>query len=202
TQQDVVLRWNQATLDAIRLDASAPPMASRALAMVSTAIFDTVSAVEGTPGYLVKLTPPAGASAEASAAAAAHTVLSYLYPAQQAAFDATLAASLAQVPAGPAQADGVTFGRAVGNAVIALRADDGARQFVDYTPANANPATWQPTLPMFDEALLPQSATVTPVALTSPNQLRPAAPPALGSAHYAAALNEAKAKGRATGSRP
>src|SRR5205085_12403748 len=100
TQQDVVLRWNQATLDAIRLDASAPPMASRALAMVSTAIFDTVSAVEGTPGYLVKLTPPAGASAEAAAAAAAHKVLSYLYPAQQAAFDATLTASLTLGPPG------------------------------------------------------------------------------------------------------
>lgn len=57
-RQDVVLRWNQATLNAIRLDASPPPVATRALAMVGTAIFDAVSAIEGTPGYLVKLTPP------------------------------------------------------------------------------------------------------------------------------------------------
>ena len=34
------VRWDQATLDAIRLDASAPPVASRALAMVSAAVFD------------------------------------------------------------------------------------------------------------------------------------------------------------------
>ncbi len=198
--QDVVLRWNQATLDAIRLDATTPPAATRALAMVGTAIFDAVSAIEGTPGYLVKLTPPAGASAEAAAAAAAHKVLSYLYPAQQVAFDATLAAALAQVPAGLPKTDGVTFGRSVADAVIALRANDGARAFVDYAPANTNPGTWQPTPPMFDEALLPQWAAVTPFALSSPSQFRPAAPPALTSADYAAAVNEVKAKGRATGS--
>ena len=75
--------------------------------MVGTAIFDAVSAIEGTPGYLVKLPAPAGASAEAAAAAAAHQVLSYLYPGQQAAFDAVLAAALAQVPDGPASDAGV-----------------------------------------------------------------------------------------------
>jgi hypothetical protein len=131
-RQDVVLRWNQATLDAIRLDASAPPVATRALAMVSTAIFDSVSAIEGTPGFLVKLVPPAGASAEAAAAAAADRVLSYLYPAQQANFDATLSASMAQVPAGASQTNGVTFGQAVGDAVLAVRANDGYDRFVDF----------------------------------------------------------------------
>jgi hypothetical protein len=199
-RQDVTLRWEQATLDAIRLDATAPPVASRALAMVSTAVFDAVSAVEGTPGYLVKLTPPTGASAEAAAAAAAHGVLSYLYPAQQAAFDATLAASLAQVPDGASKTAGVAFGRSVGDAVVALRANDGARDFVDYVPADANPGTWQPTPPAYAEALLPQFATVQPFALNAPDQFRPPAPPALGSAEYAAALNEVEAEGRATGS--
>jgi hypothetical protein len=199
-QQDVALRWTRATLDAIRLDASAPPAAARALAMVSTAVFDAVSAIEGTPGYLVKLTPPAGASAEAAAAAAGHDVLSYLYPAQQATFDATLAASLAQVPAGASQTAGVAFGQSVGDAVIAQRAGDGALDATDYVPADANPGTWRPTPPMYAEALLPQFATVRPFALSSPGQFRPPAPPALGSTAYAAALNEVEAKGRATGS--
>lgn len=101
---------------------------------------------------------------------------------------------------GPAKTNGVSFGQAVGDAVVALRANDGSRDFVDYTSANTNAGTWQPTPPMFDEALLPQWATVTPFALNSPSQFRPAAPPAVGSAEYAAALNEVKAKGRATGS--
>src|SRR5205814_3564848 len=50
------------------------------------------------------------------------------------------------------------------------------------------------------EGPLPQWGTVTPIPLSSPIQFRPAAPPALDSADYAAALNEVKAKGRATGS--
>src|SRR5205085_1258481 len=167
-RQDVVLRWDLATLDAIRLDASAPPVASRALAMVSAAMFDAVSDIEGTPGYLVRLTPQAGASAESAAAAAAHRVLSYLYPAQQSAFNAALAASLAQISAGSSRTNGESFGQAVGDAVIALRADDGSRRFVDYTPGS-EPGAWQLTPPMYDEALLPQWATVTPFALNSPN---------------------------------
>ena len=199
-QQDVVLRWNEAALNAIRLDASAPPVATRALAMVGTAIFDAVSAIEGTPGYLAKLTPPLGASAEAAATTAAHRILSYLYPGQQAAFDATLTAALAQVAAGASKTDGEAFGRAVGNAVIALRANDGSRQFTDYVPPDTNEGTWQPTTPMFAEALLPQWATVTPFVLNSPDQFRPAAPPDLGSVEYATALNEVQIKGRATGS--
>src|SRR5207248_1162009 len=104
------------------------------------------------------------------------------------------------VPAGQSQTDGVTFGRAVGAAVIALRADDGSQRLVDYIPTDTNAGTWQPTPPSFADALLPQWATVTPFALSSPDQFRPAPPPALDSAAYAAALNEVEAKGRATGS--
>jgi hypothetical protein len=53
---------------------------------------------------------------------------------------------------------------------------------------------------MYALPLLPQWATVRPFALTSPDQFRPAAPPALDSQQYADALNEVKAKGAATGS--
>lgn len=197
--QDVVLRFNDAALNAIRIDASAPTTASRALAMVSTALLDAVSAIEGTPGFLVRLTPPAGASAEAAAAAAAHRVLNYLYPAQAAAFAETLALALAQVPDGQSKDDGIAFGRLIADATIAQRVDDGSTGFVDYN-SPGGPGFWQPTLPMFDVALMPQWATLRPFALTSPDQFRPVAPPDITSADYAAALAEVMAKGRATGS--
>src|SRR5262249_34094659 len=42
--QDPVLAWNQELLESVRQDASTPPFASRAMAMVHAALFDAVSA--------------------------------------------------------------------------------------------------------------------------------------------------------------
>lgn len=198
-QADVVLTWNQVLLEAIRLDATPPPMASRGMAMVSLAMYDTINAIEGTPGYYVSLSAQPGSSADAAVASAAHRVLSYLYPGQQAFFDTQLAASLALVPNGVGKTDGIALGQNIAGAIIAIRATDGWNDFIDYVPGN-QPGDWQPTAPMFDVALLPQWADLTPFALTSPDQFTPAGPPALDSAVYAAAFNEVKALGSATGS--
>jgi hypothetical protein len=196
-QQNAVLVWNQAVLNAIQMDASDPLVASRAMAMVQAAVFDAVSAIEGTPGYAIQLTAPAGASATAAVATAAHTVLSYLYPAQQDSFDALLADSLAQVPPGQGQTDGITVGQVAGNAIIALRANDGWNKFVDYVPGSS-PGAWVPTAPMYMEALDPQWATMQPWTMASPSPFRPAGPPALNSQAWADAFNETKSLGSAT----
>src|SRR5207237_1812328 len=55
---------------------------------------------------------------------------------------------------------------------------------------------WRPTPPAFLPALAPQWPQVTPFAMTGGSQFRPAAPPALDSAEYAAAFNEVKGLGR------
>ena len=198
-QADVVLTWNQTLIEAIRLDATPPPVASRGMAMVSLAMYDTINAIEGTPGYYVSLPAQAGTSVDAAAASAAHRVLSYLYPGQQVFFETQLANSLALVPNGVGKTDGIALGQNIADAIIAIRATDGWNDFVDYVPGN-QPGDWQLTGPMFDVALLPQWADLTPFALTSPNQFTPAGPPALDSAAYAAAFNEVKALGSATGS--
>ena len=52
-------------------------------------MYDAVNSIEGKPGYYVLLPSPSGASAYAAVTASAYQVLSYLYPAQQAAFDST-----------------------------------------------------------------------------------------------------------------
>ncbi|HWN40671.1 MAG TPA: hypothetical protein VNW71_00530, partial [Thermoanaerobaculia bacterium] len=46
---DVVLDWNNVTLDAIRVDKTSPPKASRALAIVHVAIFDAINSGSGGP---------------------------------------------------------------------------------------------------------------------------------------------------------
>ena len=57
---DPVLSWHQTLLEAIRVDRLAPTTATRAMAMESLAVFDTLAAIDGTPGYLVRLPAPSG----------------------------------------------------------------------------------------------------------------------------------------------
>jgi hypothetical protein len=198
-QSNAVLVWNRATLKAIEQDGTDPLFASRGLAMVQAAVFDAVNAIVGTPAYYVHITAPAGASVEAAVDAAAHDVLGYLYPGQQATFDARFASQLALLPAGQAITDGETVGQAAGNAIIAMRANDGSQTFVDFTSGTA-PGNWQPTPPAYAEPLDPQWANLLPFALTSPDQFRSAGPPDLTSQQWADAVNQVESLGRATGS--
>ncbi len=196
---DPVLEWNAVNLEAIRLDAASPPVATRGLAMVSTAIYDVVNAFEHAPGFLVTGTAPANASVDAAIASAAHIVLEYLFPGQKAFFDSSLTTTLSRVPDGQSETDGVAFGASIGQQIIDLRINDGADQFVDYIPGG-NAGDWQPTGPMYDVALLPNWPTVDPFAMTSGDQFRPDGPPSLDSQEYADAFNEVKAIGAAVGS--
>ncbi len=91
------------------------------------------------------------------------------------------------------------LGRDIADAIIALRENDGYRDFVDYVAGNSV-GQWQPTAPMFDVAMLPQWADVRPFAMTSPDQFRPAGPPALTSTEYATAFDEVRRFGEGVGS--
>jgi membrane-associated phospholipid phosphatase len=193
---DPVLAWVRMTLEAIRGDAVAPPVATRDLAIVSAAIFDAVSAIRGTSGYHAHETVPADASPEAATAAAAHRALVRLYPEWAATFDAGLADSLAAVPDGPGKDHGVALGRTVADAILALRAGDGWGEPAVDSPGSG-PGTWRPTPPRHDPPLLPEWATVRPFVLASPRQFRPPGPPRLDSRAWADAYNEVKAIGRA-----
>ena len=78
---DVVTDWNDLILDGIRAHGTNPPVATRSLAMLHTAVFDAVDGiVGGYQPYAVAGPGPAGASPEAAAAAAAHAVLVVAYP--------------------------------------------------------------------------------------------------------------------------
>jgi hypothetical protein len=193
---DAAVQWNQIALQAIKTDAAMPTFASRALAMESLAVFDAVSAVDGTPGYLLNMTTPAGADANAAAAQAAHDVLAYLFPTQKATFDAALASALAAIPDGQGKTDGVALGQAVAAKIITLRANDGwdANVIDDGSTAVGQ---WRPTAPAYMPAADPQWANLTPFALLSPNQFLPAGPPDLSSQAYADAVNLTESLGAA-----
>src|SRR5436305_524841 len=95
---NVVTDWNNVLLNAIRTDKTSPPIASRAMAMVHVAVFDSINGLVGDYApYAVPGRGPGGASPEAAAIAAAHKVLVALFPAQKATFDAAYATSLGPI---------------------------------------------------------------------------------------------------------
>ncbi|HEY2415707.1 MAG TPA: dockerin type I domain-containing protein [Pirellulaceae bacterium] len=207
---DVILDWNASLLTVVRdwttlsndpytnrVVTSPPPVVARNLAMVHAAMFDAVNAVEQLyPQYHANVTAPTGTSEVVAAAAAAQRVAATLYSKidEQAIFTAALTEALNSVPDGPAKDQGLAVGQQVGDAIIAWRLGDGASTTVNYVPGTA-PGQWQRTFPDYYPPLLPQWPSVTPFAMTSGSEFRPAPPPALDSAEYAAAVDQVQRLG-------
>ena len=197
---DVVTDWNNAALDAIRADRTAPPIASRSLAIVHVAIYDAVNGIARThEPYLVPSAVSSSASRVAAASAAAHQTLVSLFPNHTSTFDALHAAILAEIPNGPQKTNGITWGEFVGTQILAARANDGSNAIVQ-PPGGSGPGVWIPTPPAFLPYLLPQWGFVVPFGMSSSSQFRPPGPPALDSQQYAADYEEVKELGAAVGS--
>ena len=197
---DVVTQWNTAALDAIRAGHTAPPIASRSLAILHVSIYDAINGIARThEPYLVQSAVPASASREAAASTAAHKALIDLFPAAAASFDALHAAILAAIPNGPQKTAGMVWGEFVANQILAVRANDGWNATIQ-PPGGSGPGVWIPTPPAYLPYALPQWGFVAPFAMSSSSQFRPPGPPSLGSQRYAADYNEVKELGAAIGS--
>ncbi len=197
---DVVTDWNAAVLDAIRAGRTAPPIASRSLAILHVSIYDAVNGITRThEPYLVQSVASSSASREAAASAAAHQALVNLFPASASSFDALHAAILAAIPDGPQKAAGIVWGEFVANQILAARASDGSDALVP-PPDGSGPGVWVPTPPAFSPYLLPQWGFVVPFGMSNSSQFRPPGPPSLDSEQYAADYNEVKELGAALGS--
>lgn len=194
---NVVLDWNTVLLDAVRADKTSPPKASRAMAAMHVAMFDAIVGIEGgyEPATVTVPGPAAGASADAAAACAAHDVLAVLFPGQKAAIDAAFEASLAGIPDGPAEGEGLAWGQRVGATVLAHCAADHSDATVPYEPPQGA-GWWTKTPPAYADPLLPQWPYVTPWALPSPSALRPTGPRTMRSAEYTRAFDEVRRLGR------
>src|SRR5216110_1154527 len=197
---DVVTDWNTAALNAIRAGSTAPPIASRSLAVLHVSIYDAVNGIARThEPYLVQSAVSASASREAAASAAAHDTIVNLFPAAASSFDALHAAILAAIPNGPQKTAGIVWGEFVANQILAARANDGHDAIVP-PPGGSGPGVWVPTPPAFLPYLLPQWGFVVPFAMRNSSQFRPPGPPALDSQRYAADYEEVKELGALVGS--
>lgn len=196
---DEVTDWNaimQTTVSAGNANAQA-----RSAAIAQLSVFEAVNSIVGDHAPYLGLTAPPGASPNAAAVAAAHTVLAVLYPASNAVLNASQAVSLAQIPDGPAKDAGILVGQEAAAAMLLLRANDGAAvaQSVPYTPGT-NPGNWQPAPPTFTVASQPGWGLVLPFGLESGSQFRLPPPPPLDSGKYARDYNEVKLVGNVNAS--
>jgi hypothetical protein len=182
---DVVVDWNQQVI------LSGGPQIQRTLAMVHVAMFDAANAIERRYApYLTLPEPPIGASAEAAAASAARGVLVRLFPLQQPALDAALAASLASVQNGPGKDDGIQYGDLVGELVYLIRLDDRILEPGPVYVPGTQTGDYQLTSPGPPQPVNTGAASWVPFALRSAAQFRPNGPSPVTSPQYARDLEE------------
>jgi hypothetical protein len=204
---DAVRSWNEIAINASGFDHAnareqlGPCRASRALAIVHIAMFDSVIALVGRYQSYTGVRAPAGAtSAGVAVSQAAHDTLVALFPSQKNNFDALLAEDLARCTSLPERANGIDLGKRAAAAILALRASDGSQHAepyvgIDYLTSD-QPGRWrQDPISMIPIALGARWSECTPFVLKKSDQFRVPPPPALSSPEYAAAYNEAKLVG-------
>ena len=209
TTQTVIL-WDEAARLAVRNTSPGPTIASRAYAMVHTAIFDAWASYDP-----VAIATQLGDSlqrpveentlsnkSEAISYAAYHTLID-LFPTQtqifeevmqQLGYDPKIAIANPKTPSG--------IGQAAAKALLRFRHNDGSNQLNNYTdptnyqPVNSpdtlnNPNRWQPLRVPLDapqsrpqKFLTPHWGKVIPFGLTSGSQFRPPAPPEFATPTY------------------
>ena len=112
--------------------------------------------------------------------------------------DTMLNGQLAGVPDGKPEQDGVGVGAAAARQIVALRASDGSSAPPAPFTAGTAPGDYRPTPPKLAAPTYTGWGSVAPFLLTSPQQFRPATPPAVSSLEYATALAEVRDLGRDT----
>ena len=210
-----VRRWNEIAINASGLDHTpvapgesrvfgeqlGPARASRAMAIVHIAIFDSVNAIfGGYDSYTDLPRAPFGTNLKAAIAQTAHDTLVALFPSQAQTFHDRLQEDLDTIPDSQGKTQGVTLGQAAAAAILTLRTADGSNHAepiygVDFIPSHL-PGKWrQDPISLIPLALGAKWGTVTPFVLESGDQFRAPIPPALTSPEYTAAYNEVKQLG-------
>jgi hypothetical protein len=198
---DVIRAWDDVAFQQVRANRSSKTPdgeAARAYAILNAAMYDAVNgtvfggpertaAIAATPRRVV-------ADPVASAARAAHDVLSALYPDAAASYDQLLGAQLAARPVGALTRAGDDWGRQVAASVLSARSDDGS-QGGETQPGGTGPGE-------FTGTWTSQYRHLAPFAIGDPDSYVGSGPPAAGSPEYISAYNEVKALGRAPTGEP
>lgn len=191
---DVVGDWNLIMVATVAVD---PFNQARFAAITQLAVFEAVNAITGEfQPYLRTITAAPGASAEAAAVSAAHTVLRAYFPGRAESLDAARAASLGSIPDGRAKNDGIAVGEAAAAAMMAVRRDDGSETPEFYQPPSPAPGQWQMTPSCGGRGgQFLHWRNVKPFGIRTARQFRLDPPPALTRTTYTRDYNEVKTVG-------
>jgi hypothetical protein len=193
---NAAMEWNQIALAATVSAGQGPLPQARSMTLVQVAVHDAVNSITAKHGTYGAYGPaPAGASPEAAAIAAAHTMLMSLFPSQSGTFNPARAASLAAH--GVNELDpGVGVGDGIAAALFGSRVNDGASlaQFPYVAAGSGTPGVWVTIGGA--AALLPGWGNVATWVIHTGSQFRPDAPPALDSGRWARDYNEVKVIGK------
>jgi hypothetical protein len=187
---EAVIAWNAILLRAsITVGKQSPPQSFVYASYVQAAVYNAVVAIEGGyEPYKITISASPDASVPAAVATAAHRVMVYYFPLQQAALDADYVAFMASIPDGTEKSVGIQVGTEAADGVIALRAGDGVEANIGFTMPAPGPGVWQ--LPAGVNPLTPWMSQLRPFMLESPDQFRPGPPPDLSSDEWAEQYNE------------
>jgi hypothetical protein len=191
--------WNRELITILSTPGAQPATVhpTRSFAILQAAEYDAVvSITHAAPPYLFSVRAPHGARPDAAADQAAHDVLAALYPAQKSGLDQLLATQLAAIPDTHGKQRGIQVGATVAALLVGVRASDGSAVTPPPFVPGTNPGDYRPTPPNFPTPVFTNWGTVTPFVLNSGSQFRPAPPPPITSAAYAAALNQVKSLGQ------
>jgi len=189
---DAAIEWNVRAGEFIVASGLGTPPANRVMAISHSAAYAAANAIaKRFPASASQaIDAPPTASIEAAIAAAHHTALSRLLPAQRAAIDAAYNAALARIADLPARTAGVAVGEQAALALLTQRQDDARIAPEAYRPHSAAGSYVPTTIP-----LAPQWSQRKPWLMTSASMFRPEPPPALNGERWARDYNEIKAIG-------
>jgi hypothetical protein len=198
---DVNSDWNEETGKRVGAGARRGPSGALDFAVVHLAMHDAVQAFERQyQPYCIAIANPSG-SPVAAASKAARDVLVGLFPAQTGATDAAYASfNATYITQGLMVANdpGASVGAAAAKCILDRRldADNAKRNTADTFTGGTGAGEWRATAPSPPAMAAEFLATVTPFAMTAPDQFRIANPPPdLTSETYTAQYNEVKEKG-------
>jgi hypothetical protein len=211
---DAVIVWNVnaavAATAACLAPVNNPLHESRMFAMMHVAVHDALNAIDRrSRPYAFNAEAAASASPDAAVAAAARDVLVSVIAqlplelhapacieAGVASVEAAYAAALGAIPDDQSKADGIAAGKAAADAILSLRAHDGAvGPFLNFAcPQDTRPGEYQCT-PGTPFIVFEVWENVVPFVLRHSAQYRPGPPLRVTTKRYAADFNEVKTLG-------
>ena len=207
---DPILTWTHCAVVAIQSAGSngkpgvPPTTGSRLMAMLSTAMLDTLAAFgDQVDSYTIDLAAPTVANMDAALLGAAERILSLELPGESSLIQEQYNLSLASLT-GSAESiqAGLAFGASIADLIRAERANDGSANTTPYTPPSGGlPGyVWMPaaTGPTAGMAVGPNWGSVTPWVISSANDFSSdglQARPDVNLDLYAQQLNEVRIYG-------